>query len=192
MAQKAFSPETRGRAWPDHPAISREATSTRTRTRYIVSWSARLTPREFEVLQLVAAGYANAEIASRLMITSATIISYLNSIYGKLGVRSRTGAMRYAIDHHLCLGSPVKVASSVESAATHTCSAFNAGGHVGLTRREMEVLLHVTAGLSNAEIADRLVITLATVFGYLNDIYRKLGVNSRTAAMRYAIDHHLC
>jgi hypothetical protein len=33
---------------------------------------------------------------------------------------------------------------------------------------------------------------LATVFGYLNDIYKKLGVSSRMAAMRYAIDHHLC
>jgi predicted ATPase/DNA-binding CsgD family transcriptional regulator len=61
----------------------------------------------------------------------------------------------------------------------------------GLSRRESQVLQLVSEGLSNAEIAERLVISPATVPGYLNVIYRKLGVTSRTAAMRYAIDHDL-
>jgi DNA-binding NarL/FixJ family response regulator len=70
--------------------------------------------------------------------------------------------------------------------------ALTSPPHARLTRRELEVLLLVAAGLSNAQIADRLVITSATVISYLNCIYKKLGVCSRTAAMRYAIDHHLC
>lgn len=60
-----------------------------------------------------------------------------------------------------------------------------------LTRREAEVLGLLALGLSNAEIAARLVLSLATVNTYLSAIYRKLGVSSRTAAMRYAIDHDL-
>lgn len=62
---------------------------------------ARLTKREFEVLRLVAKGLTNAQIAERLVISHTTVNSYLSSIYGKLGVSSRLGAMRYVIDHRL-------------------------------------------------------------------------------------------
>src|SRR6266567_2266659 len=81
---------------------------------------------------------------------------------------------------------------SEEVTAPDTRTEYILSRSAGLTRRELEVLHLVSAGLSNAEIADQLVITLATVFGYLNDIYRKLGVCSRIAAMRYAVDHRLC
>ena len=60
----------------------------------------------------------------------------------------------------------------------------------GLTRREAEVLRLIAGGLSNAEIAAQLVISPLTVNAYLRSIYSKLGVSSRTAAMRYAIDHN--
>ena len=60
-----------------------------------------------------------------------------------------------------------------------------------LTEREREVLALVARGLSNGEIAEQLVISLATVNSYLRAIYSKLGVSSRSAAMRYAIDHNL-
>ena len=62
---------------------------------------AGLTKREFEVLHLVAKGLTNAQIAERLVISFTTVNSYLSSIYGKLGVSSRLGAMRYVIDHRL-------------------------------------------------------------------------------------------
>jgi predicted ATPase/DNA-binding CsgD family transcriptional regulator len=61
----------------------------------------------------------------------------------------------------------------------------------GLTARELEVLGLVASGLSNAQIAEQLVISVATVKTYLSAVYSKLGVSSRTAAMRYAIDRHL-
>ena len=53
------------------------------------------------------------------------------------------------------------------------------------------MLLLVADGLSNTEIAERLVISPDTVVSYLNLIYQKLDVSSRTAAMRYVIDHQL-
>ncbi len=62
---------------------------------------ARLTRREFEVLRLAVQGLGNAQIAERLAISLTTVNAYLSSIYSKLGVSSRLGAMRYAIDHHL-------------------------------------------------------------------------------------------
>jgi predicted ATPase/DNA-binding CsgD family transcriptional regulator len=52
----------------------------------------------------------------------------------------------------------------------------------GLTAREVEVLQLVADGLTNAEIADRLVLSQRTVHAHLRSIYDKLGVNSRTAA----------
>lgn len=58
-----------------------------------------------------------------------------------------------------------------------------------LTPREYEVLLLVCEGLSNAEIAERLVIAVPTVKTHLSAVYLKLGVSSRLAAVRYVIDH---
>ena len=55
-----------------------------------------LTPRELEVLKLVAAGYSNREIGQELMLSEATVKSHLVHIYDKLGVRSRTSAVAEA------------------------------------------------------------------------------------------------
>ncbi|MEH0147799.1 response regulator transcription factor [Corynebacterium sp. Q4381] len=55
-----------------------------------------LTPRELEVLQLVAAGSSNREIGQDLMLSEATVKSHLVHIYDKLGVRSRTSAVAAA------------------------------------------------------------------------------------------------
>ena len=61
----------------------------------------------------------------------------------------------------------------------------------GLTTREVEVLRLVAQGLSNAEIAEQLVISLLTVKAHMRSLYNKLGISSRSAATRYAIEHHL-
>jgi len=55
-----------------------------------------------------------------------------------------------------------------------------------LSERELEVLALIAAGLSNREIADRLVIALGTVKRHINNIYGKLGVHSRTQAIAKA------
>jgi predicted ATPase/serine/threonine protein kinase/DNA-binding CsgD family transcriptional regulator len=59
----------------------------------------------------------------------------------------------------------------------------------GLTAREVEVLRLLAQGLSNAQIAEQLVLSRGTVNWYLTTIYSKIGVSSRNAATRYAIDH---
>ena len=60
-----------------------------------------LSPREQEVLALVAAGHSNQEIARRLFITVGAVKKHLNNIFGKLQVRSRTQAVARAQALHL-------------------------------------------------------------------------------------------
>lgn len=59
------------------------------------------------------------------------------------------------------------------------------------TRREAEILHLMVADLSNAEIAERLVVAPGTVKWYVKEIYSKLGAHSRLEAIRLAADHHL-
>lgn len=61
----------------------------------------------------------------------------------------------------------------------------------GLSQREAEVLRLVAQGLTDAEVAERLFIARRTVNTHLTAIYTKLGVNSRVAATRFAIEHDL-
>ena len=61
----------------------------------------------------------------------------------------------------------------------------------GLTAREVEVLQLVAQGLTDAQIAEKLVITRRTVNWYLTSIYSKIHVSSRAAATRYALEHRL-
>jgi ATP/maltotriose-dependent transcriptional regulator MalT len=55
-----------------------------------------LTDREREVLELIAAGLSNREIAARMYVATSTIKSYTNSIFRRLGVSSRTQAVAEA------------------------------------------------------------------------------------------------
>jgi DNA-binding NarL/FixJ family response regulator len=61
----------------------------------------------------------------------------------------------------------------------------------GLTAREVEVLRLLAQGLSDAQIAEHLVISPRTVNRHTTSLYNKLGVSSRAAATRTAIEHHL-
>lgn len=65
-----------------------------------------LTDRETEVLRLLAAGYANKEIARDLVIGEKTVKTHVSNILAKLGVQSRTQAALYAVRIGLVPGTP--------------------------------------------------------------------------------------
>ena len=60
-----------------------------------------LTPREAEVLSLIAGGLSNAEIAATLVISDATVKTHINHVFAKTGARDRAQAVHYAYTHGL-------------------------------------------------------------------------------------------
>ena len=69
----------------------------------------RLTPREQEILDLLAAGLDQRAIAERLVISPKTVATHIQRILGKLGVRSRAQAVAYAHRHGLVDAAPASV-----------------------------------------------------------------------------------
>jgi len=98
----------RGETWLS-PAVARQV------VRRAVAGSASdatealsaLTPREVEVLRLIARGLDNTAIAQELVLTKRTVQNHISNIYGKLNVASRTEAALLAIRRGLDLGHAV-------------------------------------------------------------------------------------
>ena len=78
----------------------------------------------------------------------------------------------------------VAAVTSQPAAAGHPAGPTQPPG--GLTAREAEVLTLLAAGLSNAEIAQRLFVSNATVKTHINRIFAKTGARDRAQAVRYA------
>jgi DNA-binding NarL/FixJ family response regulator len=96
--------------------------------------------------------------------------------------------------------TPVDLAPSIRQAVEQAgeqgpepseLAADTAARDDGLTKREIEILKAVARGLANQMIAKQLWVTEQTVKFHLTNIYRKLGVDNRTEAARYAYENRL-
>ena len=84
------------------PALERVAEiERRIPTKPVTRVAGGLSVREVEVLQLVARGMTDAEVAEALFISPRTVARHLQSVYNKLGVNSRTAATAFAFEHGL-------------------------------------------------------------------------------------------
>jgi DNA-binding NarL/FixJ family response regulator len=80
-----------------------------------------LTPREIDVLRLVAHGNANKEIAAQLSLTEETVKSHVRSILAKLGANDRTHAVAIGLKHELSTSSAQRMRCARSSASqAHT------------------------------------------------------------------------
>lgn len=84
-----------------------------------------------------------------------------------------------------------QVLSAVESTTTPSSAPAGPRDPNALTPRELEVLRLLVAGLSYEQIAEKLIVSRRTVNTHVTAVYGKLGVNSRSAASRYALEHKL-
>jgi len=105
------------------------------------------------------------------------------------------GAAAFVLKHV----DPRDLASAVRQSVTGSIfrpldlvdAARTASEDAGLTKRELSILEELPAGGSNQQIAKRLFLAEQTVKFHLTNIYRKLGVSTRTEALRYAYEHGL-
>ena len=98
--------------------------------------------------------------------------------------KGRAMGLNEAIDYALSPGEPSTATPAPEQPSTSEPPA-------GLTSREVEVLGLVATGMTNAQVAERLFLSPRTVQRHLNSVYHKIGVGSRTAATRFALEHGL-
>jgi DNA-binding NarL/FixJ family response regulator len=97
-------------------------------------------------------------------------------------------SLKQAIE--FALRPAASVASTTDSGITVTPTSRPEDDH-DLTAREVEVLRLLAAGLTNKDIAERLVLSHRTVQAHLYRIFSKLDVTTRSAATRYALERGL-
>ena len=145
---------------------------------------------------------AEAQLAAALALADACGAQHeraltLLMLAELLRVRGDLPAARAHLDTVRAICAPMGAGltlAQVDALGTRLPDASAVGRQVspaGLTPREGAVLRLLATGISNAEMAEQLSLSIRTVDAHLTNIYSKLGVTSRGAAIRYAIDHDL-
>jgi DNA-binding NarL/FixJ family response regulator len=108
----------------------------------------------------------------------------------------RRGARAYILKSVNPFDLPATIRQIVDESVIHRALAAPDGSAspkrvTGLSEKEMAVLAELANGYTNKQIAARLWLSEQTVKFHLRNIYRKLGIKSRTEALRYAYEHDL-
>jgi DNA-binding NarL/FixJ family response regulator len=85
-----------GGRWIENRAVHRALEGALRREAGLREAAEQLTPREIDMVRMVAEGLRNKEIARRMDITEGTVKTHLRNIYRKLGIETRVGVLRYA------------------------------------------------------------------------------------------------
>jgi len=152
-----------------------------------VLWAAQLWGAAEALREAMGAPLPSVERAiyvERVMAARSSIGKRIFSAYWAQG-RTMTPEQALAAQEKAAMPSQ----RSTEPALISTKSTVV--NPVGLTAREVEVLRWVARGLTDAQVAEQLVISPRTVTSHLSSIYNKLGVSSRSAATRFAVEQQL-
>ncbi len=152
-----------------------------------------------EGLARIAVATGEPEAAARLLgaadalreATGAARSSYFRALYERVLAQTRAQLGDDPFETAWAAGrtlTPEQAPAVFEAPASAASAAERPDG---LTAREIEVLLLVAEGLTDAQVAEQLVVSLRTVNAHLRSVYRKLEVSSRGQATRYALEHRL-
>lgn len=106
------------------------------------------------------------------------------------GIYADFDAITHALEHDVSRAI-VNIVSHQPSPMPENQQELYAKGIEPLSERELEVLSLIASGMSNQDIAEKLVLTVGTVKSHNSNIYSKLGVKNRTQAINVARDSHL-
>ena len=148
-----------------------------------------------ERLAGIAAATADPLRAARLFGTAdalrgdigAPMSPYFRTLYDRdlAAARARVDETRFAEAWEEGRSMPLQRAIDAARVTERSAPAVGADE---LTAREVDILRLVASGRSDAQVAQELVVSLRTVHSHLRSVYRKLGVHSRTAATRHALE----
>jgi predicted ATPase/DNA-binding CsgD family transcriptional regulator len=148
-------------------------------------WAARLWGSA-EAIRTAIGAPLTSSFTRRLVATIREQLGEKVFTAAKMEGMSMTPEQALSANEPAHMESPFQ-AGSLSTASIKPKTAYPAG----LTAREVEVLRLVAQGLTDAQVADRLVISPRTVNTHLTSIYNKLSVDTRTAASRFAVDQQL-
>jgi DNA-binding NarL/FixJ family response regulator len=132
------------------------------------------------------------QITKRYPDVKVVMLSSFNDRH-HIGEALRRGACAYIVKSVDPRDLPAAVRMACEetlflAVSVDSCAADSAQRDTDLTDRELAMLAAVARGLSNKAISKEFWVTEQTVKFHLNNVYRKFGVDNRTAAVRYALE----
>jgi DNA-binding NarL/FixJ family response regulator len=137
------------------------------------------------VLERLHARYPEVRVAMLSAIDDPSVIQAAFS----------RGASAFIVKHIDPRDLAAAIRQAIEGAVFQPLGLLDAarenGHETDLSKRELTILQALQSGLSNKQIAKELFLAEQTVKFHLTNIYRKLGVSSRTEAVRYAYEHGL-
>ena len=142
-------------------------------------------------VRAVALELTPEEVAWREPYLRVTRSQLGEAAWGGVLAQGRAMTLEDAIEYALSEEEPLATAAPSSTLQPSPSSSPLPEHPGGLTSREVEVLGLVATGMTNAQVAQRLFISPRTVQRHLNSVFHKLGVSSRTAATRFALEHGL-
>ena len=137
--------------------------------------------------------------ATRLIAAADTILEYLHLVDNPQHscnteqIATLQATLGNEFQSHWEDGARLTITEAVAEALLqiNTLPHYVVQRPAGLTAREVEVLRLVAQGLTNAQVAEQLYLARRTINTHLTSIFTKLGVSSRAAATRFAVEHGL-